>query len=167
MCFVRWCSACDRFRPFGTVYPPGPWGGGGARSDVCCVLVVLQWNEIAAAPHLVSLEHLNALVSVDVHKRQITAQAGMRLSTLQRILTDHGLSLPNLPSVDEQTIAGVVATATHGTGLQSENLSNRGTARRLRYGRPTSAELCVVWCGVVWVWCSGEYGVGGRHRRRA
>ena len=43
--------------------------------------------------------------------------AGTRLSHLNRALDTLGLALPNLGDIDRQTIAGAVATGTHGTGL--------------------------------------------------
>lgn len=43
--------------------------------------------------------------------------AGTKLSSLGPILDDLGLAMPNMPDIDEQTLAGAFATGTHGSGL--------------------------------------------------
>ncbi len=64
----------------------------------------------------VELSSLSSLVSVDRDLRQVTVQAGMRLSALNALLASHDLALPNLGDIDAQTISGALATGTHGTG---------------------------------------------------
>jgi len=46
----------------------------------------------------------------------VRVQAGMRLFELNAYLEDHGYALLNLGATAEQSIAGAVATGTHGTG---------------------------------------------------
>lgn len=48
--------------------------------------------------------------------REVTVPAGMTLRQLHTWLAGHGLALPNLGDIDAQTIAGAIATGTHGTG---------------------------------------------------
>jgi FAD/FMN-containing dehydrogenase len=72
---------------------------------------------------LVSLERMSGLVDVDVASRQATLQAGTTLETAGRLLHEHGLALPNLGDIDQQTLAGVIATGTHGTGRHLQNLA--------------------------------------------
>ncbi|HET9944078.1 MAG TPA: FAD-binding protein, partial [Actinomycetes bacterium] len=43
-------------------------------------------------------------------------EAGMTLHRLSLALHAHGRALENLGDIDKQTVAGAVATATHGTG---------------------------------------------------
>ncbi|MEN3307218.1 MAG: L-gulono,4-lactone dehydrogenase [Micromonosporaceae bacterium] len=62
------------------------------------------------------LDRLAALVSVDPAEKLVTVQAGMPLRVLNRTLAEHGLAMPNLGDIDTQTVAGAVATGTHGTG---------------------------------------------------
>ena len=50
-------------------------------------------------------------------KRYVVAQAGIILSKLHAELAAHGLAMINLGSISDQTLAGVVTTATHGTGI--------------------------------------------------
>lgn len=54
--------------------------------------------------------------SVDLERKRVTVSGGMTLRDLNRLLAEHGLALPNLGDVDAQTVAGALATGTHGTG---------------------------------------------------
>ena len=47
------------------------------------------------------------------------------LADLNRRLARHGLALENLGDIDQQTLAGSVSTATHGTGARFGNLSSQ------------------------------------------
>ena len=53
----------------------------------------------------------------------VTVQAGIRLHDLNDELAARGLALPNLGDIDRQSIAGAIATATHGTGAGHGNLA--------------------------------------------
>jgi L-gulonolactone oxidase len=64
----------------------------------------------------VELDQLVSPVRVDTTTRRVTVQAGMRLHDLNLLLASHGLALPNLGDIDVQTVAGALATGTHGTG---------------------------------------------------
>jgi FAD-linked oxidoreductase len=65
---------------------------------------------------LVSLSRLSGLVSHDPERLQATLWAGSRLGDIGQPLEDAGQALVNMPDIDEQTLAGCLATATHGTG---------------------------------------------------
>jgi FAD-linked oxidoreductase len=65
---------------------------------------------------IVSLSRLSGLVSHDPQSLQATLWAGSRLGDLGQPLEDVGQALINMPDIDEQTLAGCLATATHGTG---------------------------------------------------
>ncbi|SCL24669.1 L-gulonolactone oxidase [Micromonospora nigra] len=62
-------------------------------------------------------------VRVDVDRRLATVPAAMTLRTLNALLHDHGLALPNLGDIDAQTVAGAISTGTHGTGTAHGCLS--------------------------------------------
>ena len=55
-------------------------------------------------------------VRIDRARGLVTVPAGMTLRTLNELLANHGLAVPNLGDIDAQTIAGALATGTHGTG---------------------------------------------------
>ena len=59
---------------------------------------------------------LAALRTVDAARNLVTAEAGMRLRTLNEHLAGLGLALANMGDIQAQTIAGASQTATHGTG---------------------------------------------------
>ncbi|WP_229071848.1 D-arabinono-1,4-lactone oxidase [Actinoplanes sp. DH11] len=75
-----------------------------------------------AGDQRMSVHRLNQLVAVD--GPLVTVQAGMRLSTLNALLAGHGLALPNLGDIDAQTVAGAIATGTHGTGAGYSTLAS-------------------------------------------
>jgi FAD-linked oxidoreductase len=65
---------------------------------------------------IVSLSRLSGLISHDPQTLQATLYAGSRLGDIGQPLEDAGQALVNMPDIDEQTLAGCLATATHGTG---------------------------------------------------
>jgi L-gulonolactone oxidase len=75
-----------------------------------------------AADQRLSLHRLDGLVSVE--GPLVTVQAGMRLATLNALLAEHGLAMPNLGDIDAQTVAGAIATGTHGTGATHATLAS-------------------------------------------
>lgn len=68
---------------------------------------------------LLSLDRLSGLRSHSTKdgRGQATLGAGTRLQVTSRLLDAQGLGLYNLPDIDAQTLAGAMATATHGTGV--------------------------------------------------
>lgn len=64
---------------------------------------------------LLNLDFLKKVVYIDQDKKQISVEAGIRLKDLSEILDQNGLALPSLGSICEQSIAGAISTATHGT----------------------------------------------------
>lgn len=76
-----------------------------------------SWSPaIVTEDTLVSLDRMRDVIAIDRERMQVTVQAGMRLRELNRVLDAEGLALANLGSIDSQSIAGVIATGTHGTG---------------------------------------------------
>jgi FAD/FMN-containing dehydrogenase len=70
---------------------------------------------------LVSLKNYRQLISVG--KDSICCQAGMYLHELYSVLKENNLSLPNFGVINKQTVAGALATGTHGSGLKHRSLS--------------------------------------------
>jgi len=64
----------------------------------------------------------------------VSVPAGMRLRALSDALLRAGLSLPIVGSIQAQTVAGAMATGTHGSSLTHGNLSTLVTAARLVTG---------------------------------
>ena len=83
-----------------------------------------------------SLQRFPFLVSspskqIDREKRFVVAEAGTTLSKLHVALADEGLAMSNLGSISEQTLAGVITTATHGSGTNYAVISSHVLALRL------------------------------------
>ena len=90
-----------------------------------------SWSDIVCTQgHLVSLDKLDEVIAIDREASCVTVQAGIRLEKLVAHLHEHNLALPNLGSIAEQSVAGVISTGTHGTGVGLGNLSS--TVRRMR-----------------------------------
>ncbi|GAB3273887.1 D-arabinono-1,4-lactone oxidase [Parahaliea aestuarii] len=66
---------------------------------------------------IVSLSRLSGLVDHDPASLQATVWGGTRLGDLGKPLEDVGQAMINMPDIDDQALAGCLATATHGTGL--------------------------------------------------
>jgi len=60
-----------------------------------------------------------------------TVPAGMTLRTLSPLLWARGRALPNLGDIDAQTLAGAIATGTHGTGARHRGLADQVRALEL------------------------------------
>ena len=83
-----------------------------------------SFSEIANSQHtLVSMEHLNRIISLDKERLSVTVEAGIRYGELGQYLNNHGFALHNLASLVHIGVVGACATATHGSGLTNGNLS--------------------------------------------
>jgi L-gulonolactone oxidase len=54
---------------------------------------------------------------IHADKRYVIAQAGITLDALHAELANNGLAMINVGSISDQTLGGIVTTATHGTGI--------------------------------------------------
>lgn len=80
---------------------------------------------------LVSLDRLSGFVSHDAAAHRATFKAGTRLGAMASALAERDLALDNMPDINKQTIAGAIATATHGTGIELGSLSTFVTGLKL------------------------------------
>lgn len=78
---------------------------------------------VATGGVLVSPDGLTGLLGVDRAAGTARVAAGTRLRELSALLAAQGLALPNLGDIDAQTVAGALATGTHGTGARLPNLA--------------------------------------------
>jgi FAD-linked oxidoreductase len=72
---------------------------------------------------LVRLDHLKGILDIDAERCQSTVQAGTRLFDLGEKLASFDQALINQGDIDRQSLAGAIATGTHGTGLELPCLS--------------------------------------------
>ena len=95
-------------------------GCGHSPSDLTCTS---SW--------LVNLDPLEKILSVDKETNVVVMQAGIRLHDLGVKLKEHGLMMPNLGSIDRQSIAGALGTATHGSSTRHGLLSQSVLALKI------------------------------------
>jgi D-arabinono-1,4-lactone oxidase len=89
-------------------------GSGHSPSDLTCTS---SW--------LMNLDDFNAILDIERETKLVTMQAGIRLYQLCDELDKVGLAVPNLGSINSQSVAGVISTGTHGSSLQFGLLSER------------------------------------------
>ena len=82
-----------------------------------------SFNDIADADELISLEGLPDDVVIDSGAGTVSFAAGLRYGALVDSLSRAGVALHNLASLPHISVAGAVATATHGSGIANGNLA--------------------------------------------
>jgi D-arabinono-1,4-lactone oxidase len=94
-------------------------GFGHSPSDLTCTS---SW--------LVNLDRLNRILETDVggERGLVRFEAGLSLHDLNLALAADGLTLPNLGSIDVQSVAGVISTGTHGSSLRHGLISESITS---------------------------------------
>jgi xylitol oxidase len=79
------------------------------------------FSDIADSEELVSLEGLPP--AVEIADGTVSFGGGLRYGEVARVLDAEALALHNLASLPHITVAGAVATATHGSGVGNGNLA--------------------------------------------
>ena len=82
---------------------------------------------------LVSLDELNA-VRTNTPNQFAVIEAGARLKDIIKVLRLNQLGFANLGSITEQSLAGVIGTGTHGTGLTFGSIGTQITSVRVVTG---------------------------------
>jgi L-gulono-1,4-lactone dehydrogenase len=84
-----------------------------------------SFADIAITDGLLLLpDGMTAVRSIDTAAGLVTVEAGLPLRRLNAVLATHGLAMTNLGDIDAQTVAGAIATGTHGTGRASAGLAS-------------------------------------------
>jgi FAD-linked oxidoreductase len=96
-------------------------GAGHSFTDIACTNGVM-----------VDLAAMNRVLGVK--GEDVTVEAGITLRRLGEELAGRGLAMENQGDVDQQTLAGAISTATHGTGARFGNLSSQVGGVRLVTG---------------------------------
>ncbi|UIX29964.1 FAD-binding protein [Streptomyces sp. GQFP] len=85
-----------------------------------------SFNEIAEPGDggvLLSLAALPPEIDVDTTARTVRVGGGVRYAELARVVHGRGLALPNMASLPHISVAGSVATGTHGSGVGNGSLA--------------------------------------------
>ncbi|MEU6254882.1 FAD-binding protein [Streptomyces sp. NPDC047043] len=86
-----------------------------------------SFNEIAEpGPEgvLLSIAGLPPVLDVDTAARTVRVSGGVRYAELARAVEAQGLALPNMASLPHISVAGSVATGTHGSGVGNGSLAS-------------------------------------------
>ncbi|GBC03040.1 hypothetical protein RclHR1_04960004 [Rhizophagus clarus] len=89
-------------------------GAGHSPSDLACTDGLM-----------INTDNFNKIIEIDLENKTVTVEAGIRLYKLNEELQKNGLALSNLGSISEQSIAGAISTATHGSGINFSNISSQ------------------------------------------
>ncbi|KAH8101328.1 L-gulonolactone/D-arabinono-1,4-lactone oxidase [Cristinia sonorae] len=87
-------------------------GVGHSPSDLACT-----------SGYMMRTSRLAEILEINSEKGYVLAQGGITLNALHAALATHNLAMINVGSISDQTLAGVVTTATHGSGLNYQNIS--------------------------------------------
>jgi xylitol oxidase len=90
-----------------------------------------SFNDIADSEELVSLAELPADLVIDRDASTATFSAGLAYGKLAELLGEEGLAIHNLASLPHISVAGAIATATHGSGIGNGNLGTAVAALEL------------------------------------
>jgi len=82
-----------------------------------------SFNDIADSRELMTLEAMPIDVVVDHATNTVSFNAAMKYGELVETLNTEGVALHNLASLPHISVAGAVATATHGSGQTNGNLA--------------------------------------------
>jgi xylitol oxidase len=121
-----------------------------------------SFNSIAdSSGALISLENLDPDIRIDARAQTVTVSGGTRYGTIAEKLEANGFALSNLASLPHISVAGAIATATHGSGDANGNLARAvaaleivgadGTVRHLRRGISPDFDGAVVGLGALGV----------------
>jgi xylitol oxidase len=87
-----------------------------------------SFNTIAdSTKNQISLQHLDS-IDIDDKAHTVTVGAGIKYGQLAPVIDAHGYALHNLASLPHISVAGAIATATHGSGIHNGNLATAVTA---------------------------------------
>ena len=84
-----------------------------------------SWSDVPCTNgYMISLKKFNKILEIDVKNQTVTAQSGVQVYQLIDAIKQYDLALSTLGSICEQTLAGALATGTHGTSLFQGGLAS-------------------------------------------
>lgn len=89
-------------------------GNGHSPSDLPCT-----------DDYMVSLKDMNKIIEIDRKNMTIKCEAGVETTVLNKVLEENDLCLNVLGSISDATIAGMLLTAYHGSGLNHKCLTSK------------------------------------------
>jgi len=102
------------------------------KGPIRCVGAGHSFSPLVPTDHtLLSIRRLAGIDAVDSQRKQATIWGGSILSEVGPALAENNQALVNMPDIDQQTLAGAIATSTHGTGESLGSLSSYVTELEL------------------------------------
>jgi len=84
-----------------------------------------SWSDLVCTPgYLVNTDKLNKIIEINKEARTVKVEGGIKIKDLIKILADNDLALSNQGFIAEQSIAGAISTATHGSSFYTGCLSD-------------------------------------------
>ena len=77
-----------------------------------------------AGGNLISMSRMNRIVSLDERNMRVTVDPGITFAELGNALRKSGLALSNYASLPHITLAGAIATSSHGSGIENGILAS-------------------------------------------
>lgn len=90
---------------------------------------------------MLDISRLSGITEIDETAGEAEVGAGTTLAALSRELAERGWALPNLGDIAYQTVAGALATGTHGTGARITGLAGFVRALTVVDGNGTTTRL--------------------------
>lgn len=90
---------------------------------------------------MVDISAMDRVLAADVDSGLVRVEAGISINRLSEVLAALGLGMENLGDIDRQSVAGAIATGTHGTGAALSNISSQVRAIELVTGDGSVVEL--------------------------
>ena len=89
-----------------------------ARGSAHCFNSIADTNSVS-----INLEKMPADIQIDKDARTVRVPAGLKYGELATALHERGWAIHNMASLPHISVAGAVATATHGSGAENGNLA--------------------------------------------
>ena len=82
-----------------------------------------SFNDLADSAELVTLEAMDPAIVIDEETETVSFSAGLTYGSLGVILQNAGWALRNLASLPHISVAGAIATSSHGSGVNNATLA--------------------------------------------
>ncbi|MCO5554074.1 hypothetical protein L7F22_007600 [Adiantum nelumboides] len=89
---------------------------------------------------IISTQHLNSLIHVTLSSLTVTTHAGVQLRDLVERIAEFGLTLPHSPVWHSVSMAGMISTGAHGSGLWHRGSSTHDYVVGMRLITPADEE---------------------------
>jgi hypothetical protein len=101
-----------------------------------------SFTAIADAPELIALDRMPGDIAIDRASSTVSLPAHVTYAELAEALNREGVALPSMASLPHISVAGAIATGTHGSGDAQGNLATAVTALELvtPEGRPMTTQ---------------------------